>query len=422
MRGRLRRWFLGWLWGWGAIAQLVTGLLLSTVYLSIATFGLVGVLTLPAMLMGVPLLALVLPTAFGIGHLERWRLQALTGLTVRPAPRPAHPQTLWRLVLDPRPWRALLHLSLIAVWGLLAGGIVGLLTSVAIALLGIPVYVTALPGQALALPWGGFVTGAGRLSLAVLLGVTGLILLPWVARCLVLVDAALARWLLGGGHQEELERLSERVQTLTHTREAAVDSVEVERRRIERDLHDGPQQRLVAIAMDLGMARQRLERDPAGAGELLDRAHTTAKEAIIELRQVTRGIHPPVLTHRGLDAALSALAARSPVPVSVRVDLPARPSPTIEAIAYFCVSEALTNVAKHSRARSARVDVTQKDGRLVLEVRDDGVGGADPSAGSGLPGLRDRVAAVDGTLRVTSPPGGPTLLAVELPTSSGSLA
>ncbi|MEJ2579026.1 MAG: sensor histidine kinase [Kineosporiaceae bacterium] len=197
-----------------------------------------------------------------------------------------------------------------------------------------------------------------------------------------------------------------------------MDSVELERRRIERDLHDGPQQRLVAIAMDLGMARERLHRDPDDVGELLDKAHAAAKEAIVEMRQVARGIHPPVLTDRGLDAALSALAARSPVPVDVHVGVGTRPSATVEAIAYFCVSEALTNVAKHSGATRATVEVTGSAGWLTVTVSDDGRGGADPGRGTGLVGLRDRVAAVDGTLAVSSPRGGPTVLTITLPATS----
>jgi signal transduction histidine kinase len=163
------------------------------------------------------------------------------------------------------------------------------------------------------------------------------------------------------------------------------------------------------------MARQKLGTDPQAARGLLDRAHQAAKEAIVEMRQVARGIVPPVLTDRGLDAALSALAVRAPVPVDVRVTLPRRPSPTVEAIAYFCVSEALTNVAKHARARSVTVDVRLLDDELDIVVRDDGVGGADPTGGTGLTGLRDRARAVDGSLEISSPPGGPTQLTVRLP-------
>lgn len=158
-----------------------------------------------------------------------------------------------------------------------------------------------------------------------------------------------------------------------------------------------------------------MDADPTAARELLDKAHDSAKEAITEMRQVARGIHPPVLTDRGLDAALSALAARSPVPVEVRVAVAPRPSPTIEAIAYFCVSEALTNVAKHARARTAQVDVVRRGDQLLVRVSDNGVGNARPGHGSGLTGLSDRVRSVDGQLDVSSPPGGPTVLSVWLP-------
>ncbi|MBK8075206.1 MAG: hypothetical protein IPK24_06465 [Kineosporiaceae bacterium] len=257
-----------------------------------------------------------------------------------------------------------------------------------------------------------------------LLGAALLLVSPLVARVFVGVDVALADWLIGQGGRQQVAALTERVHTLTETRAGAVEVAETERRRIERDLHDGPQQRLVAIAMDLGMARVKLDtgdaEDAAAVRSLIDRAHAASKEAIIELRQVVRGIHPPVLTDRGLDAALSALAARSPVPVQVDVTLPRRPDATVEAIAYFCVSEALTNIAKHARAQTARVQagtVGSAAGAEVLRivVSDDGVGGADPALGTGLGGLRQRLAAVDGTLVVESPPGRGTRLVMELP-------
>jgi signal transduction histidine kinase len=246
-------------------------------------------------------------------------------------------------------------------------------------------------------------------------GVLTVLVLPFAAIWFVRVDVALARGLLGPPRVQREQLLRQRVETLTRTRVDTVDSVEAERRRIERDLHDGPQQRLVATAMDLGIARERLGVDPDRARELLDHAHAAAKEAIVEMRLVARGIHPPVLTDRGLDAALSALAATAPVPVQVTVDLPRRPAPTVESIAYFCVSEALTNVAKHARARHAWVDVREQDGRLVARVTDDGGGGAELARGTGLIGLRQRAAAVDGTVDVSSPPGGPTVVTVTLP-------
>ncbi len=428
-----------WLWGWPAIAQLVLDLLLAAFYLTVTVLAVIGIATMPAMLVGLPLLILALISALGLSFVERARVFALTGMSI-PVPVAA-PDTQGsgiqnlakRLLLDRRSWRALLHLTAISFWGVLAGSVITVLTSVALAAALVPAYVMALPAEGMHLPFDGRIDGFWWMLLVFGLGILSLALLPLLARGLVLVDVLLARRLLGPSQDEQVERLSERVDTLTQTREATVDSVEVERRRIERDLHDGPQQRLVAIAMDLGMAQERIDRDPAGARALLDKAHSASKEAITEMRMVARGIHPPVLTDRGLDAALSALAARSPIPVTVHVDLPTRPSPTVEAIAYFCVSEALTNVAKHSRATSAHVEVraanqgvtadrgdrtngTTKQARgLTIEIRDDGVGGADPTRGTGLHGLVDRVRAIDGSLVVDSPIGGPTVLRINLP-------
>src|SRR3954454_17193844 len=232
---------------------------------------------------------------------------------------------------------------------------------------------------------------------------------PWLSRGVAAVQVAMARLLLEPG---ERERLSARVDTLEETRAGMVAAADAERRRIERDLHDGAQQRLVALALTLGRAKA--SEDPLLSRRLLDEAHGEAKEALVELRNLARGIHPAVLTDRGLDAAVSALAARCPVPVTVDVDLPHRPGAGTEAIAYFVVAEALTNVAKHSRASRAWLSAEYDGEDLVVEVLDDGHGGAAP-AGNGLSGLRDRVRAVDGTLTLISPPGGGTTLRVELP-------
>jgi len=218
------------------------------------------------------------------------------------------------------------------------------------------------------------------------------------------------------------EVLSRRVDELERSRARVVDAGEAERRRLERDLHDGTQQRLVALGMTLGRAKARYKQDPSGIGELLDDAHQQAKDAVTELRGLIRGLHPPVLTDRGLDAALSAIAARCPVPVGLTVELEERPSATVEAIGYFVVAEALTNVARHSGAASATVTVRrERGGPLWITVTDDGMGGADPDRGTGLRGLADRVSGVDGQLRVDSPVGGPTVLTVELPPVSAGL-
>jgi signal transduction histidine kinase len=219
----------------------------------------------------------------------------------------------------------------------------------------------------------------------------------------------MARLLLEPG---ERERLIVRVDTLEETRAGMVAAADAERRRIERDLHDGAQQRLVALAMTLGRARA--AEDPDLSRRLVDEAHGEAKEALVELRNLARGIHPAVLTDRGLDAAVSALAARCPVPVAVDVDLPHRAAPGSEAIAYFVVAEALTNVAKHAQASRAWLSAEYEGDRLVVEILDNGVGGADLH-GRGLAGLRDRVRAVDGAMTVVSPLGHGTTLRVELP-------
>jgi signal transduction histidine kinase len=196
-----------------------------------------------------------------------------------------------------------------------------------------------------------------------------------------------------------------------------VGAGEAERRRIERDLHDGAQQRLVSLAMDLGRAKARFADDPEGARAIIDQAHVEAKEALVELRNLVRGVHPPVLADRGLDAALSGLAALSPVPVTVRADMPVRAAPSVEAIAYFVVAEALTNIAKHARATRAEISADRRGDLLHIMIRDDGIGGADPR-GQGLSGLADRVTGVDGRLSVHSPAGGPTVIEVDLPCGS----
>ncbi|TWE17205.1 sensor histidine kinase [Kitasatospora atroaurantiaca] len=235
---------------------------------------------------------------------------------------------------------------------------------------------------------------------------------PWAAAWLAGLDERAARTLLGPNRAEVLER---RVEDLAESRAGVVDAADAERRRIERDLHDGAQQRLVSLAMNLGLARRTLGDVPPEAMQVIVEAHEEAQAAIVELRDLVRGLHPVVLEDRGLDAALSGIAARAPVPVRLEVDLPARIAPTIEAVAYFTVSEALANVAKHARASRVDLSVRQQAEQLRIVITDDGVGGADPARGTGLVGLRKRAASVDGTLAITSPLGGPTTITVELP-------
>ena len=219
--------------------------------------------------------------------------------------------------------------------------------------------------------------------------------------------------------QEQVTQVTAQVTEVKAQRSAALDAAEAERRRIERDLHDGAQQRLVALGMTLGLAREKLDSKPEEARALLDEAHAEAKSAMTELRAIARGIHPAVLDDRGLDAALSAVAARCPFPVEISVRLPRRLGTQVEGTAYYVVSEALTNATKHANATEASVDVwiTELDARdtLVVSVVDNGVGGAAVTADGGLAGLRDRVAAIGGRLTVTSPPDGPTILTAEVP-------
>ncbi|MGD0704013.1 MAG: histidine kinase [Trebonia sp.] len=242
-------------------------------------------------------------------------------------------------------------------------------------------------------------------------GVALLFAAPWLTAGVQALDVRAARALLGPSRAEELEH---RVEELAETRAGAVDAADAERRRLERDLHDGTQQRLVSLAINLGMARAQATTAEAARLAIAD-AHEEAKSALAELRDLIRGLHPAVLEDRGLDAALSGVAARMPIPVRLTVDLPRRPAPVIEAVAYFVVSEGLSNIVKHAQASQAEIVVSRAGDRLHIIVTDDGGGGADPARGTGLTGLAKRAASVDGTFEIVSPLGGPTLLTVDLP-------
>jgi signal transduction histidine kinase len=235
---------------------------------------------------------------------------------------------------------------------------------------------------------------------------------PWVTQAVVAADLWLMRGLLGSG------RLAQRVADLERSRALAVDDAAALLRRLERDLHDGAQIRLTTLAMNLGMAMAKLgdeeQPDLAAVRQLVGAAHRGAKDALVELRVLARGIHPPVLDN-GLSDALASLAASSPVPTELDATIPHRPSPAIETIAYFCAAELLTNAVKHGNAAKITITVSETGQLLVLRVTDDGKGGADPASGSGLAGLAHRVGTVDGRLDVVSPAGGPTAVTVQLP-------
>jgi signal transduction histidine kinase len=251
------------------------------------------------------------------------------------------------------------------------------------------------------------------------LAIAGIVLLPvglFVLPVVAALHVMLAKALLGPNTTEQLTQKAERLQS---SRARGVDAAEAERRRIERDLHDGAQQRLVAVAMGLGRAKSKMDSDPDAVRMLIDEAHADAKIAVSELRDLARGIYPAVLGDRGLDAALSSLAAKCPIPVEVNVAIDPRPPAAVESTAYFIVGESLTNVAKHSGATQAKVNAWREDrpsGDLVIvEITDDGQGGATLRAGGGLSGLADRAATIDGVMTVVSPIGGPTVIRADLP-------
>ncbi|MFI6483903.1 histidine kinase [Nonomuraea sp. NPDC050663] len=244
---------------------------------------------------------------------------------------------------------------------------------------------------------------------------TGLLLLafaPLIAQAVAQANLFVARRMLGPTRSDVL---THKVENLTVSRAEVVAAADAERRRIERDLHDGAQQRLVSLAMNLGMARAQFTDAPEPVKAALKEAHEEAKQAVKELRDLVRGLHPAILSEQGLDAALSGLAARIPLPVRLSVDVAERAAPAIEAVAFFVVSEALTNIVKHAEAARASIEVVRTSDRLTLKITDDGRGGAKLGAGSGLRGLAQRVNSVDGTLAIDSPLGGPTTITVELP-------
>ncbi|MFB7115696.1 sensor histidine kinase [Streptomyces sp. NPDC056291] len=353
------------------------------VNLPVSLFGFVYVVTvlltgsaLTLNVIGFPLLALGLMGSRLLGRLERARARELLGVRIdEPSSLSLHgakglPGRLWAALKDPVGWRSALY-------------------------------------HFIRLPWGVLTFTVTLTSLFVLWPV-----LPFLARGLANVDRAMVRGLLSPS--DELER---RIAELESDRGVVVDTAAADLRRIERDLHDGAQARLVNLAMGLGLAKEKLleGRSDEHVAAMVEEAHGEVKLALQELRDLARGIHPAVLTDRGLDAALSAVASRCTVPVQVTVDLKSRPAAAIEGIAYFTVSELLQNVSKHSGARSASVDVWRSDDRLLIQVGDDGRGGARLDGGTGMRGLAERLDAVDGLFVVESPPGGPTTITAELP-------
>ncbi|MGH3206243.1 MAG: sensor histidine kinase [Trebonia sp.] len=405
---------------WLAFCHHVAGLGLAIASFTVVVTGFaVGVATTPLAFVGLPVIGVTTRFSTAFAAVERRRFRLLLG---KDLPRwPADPRRgyWWKAV----PTRSMMATR--ATWGeisyavlRLPASVVAFTLTVTIWSLGVvgltlPLYAGQLPGGGPSID-GHYFLGPKPLAVSATLGLVLLLAAGALTRGLGSADAALARWLLSPPRDAQLK---ERVTELEVSRERVVDAAEAERRRIERDLHDGAQQRLVAVAMELGRAKAKFADDVDAAAALVDQAHAEAKAALVELRELVRGVHPPVLTDRGLDAALSGLAARCPVPVSLQVDVPVRPRPAAEAVAYFTVAEALTNVAKHSRASHVRVIVDGGPGpagTLNIVISDDGIGGAD-AAGAGLTGLADRIAGLDGALSVESPAGGPTIISAVIP-------
>ncbi|MHA5050145.1 sensor histidine kinase [Streptomyces sp. SD15] len=372
--------------------------------------------------LGIPVLAATLAGCRGFGALERARARGLLGVEVAtPEPPRAKKRGVmaWMgaMLKSGSSWRQLLYTLIQFPWAVFSFSVALSFWACGWTMLTYPLWFWVFPvyaGQDGLQIFGDDTHSVQldnpfELMVTVLLGLLITIATPWIVRALTSVDRLMVRGLLAPS------RLATRVVELESDRGVVVDTAAADLRRIERDLHDGAQARLVNLAMGLGLAKEKLTEDPHAAARMVDEAHGEVKTALQELRDLARGIHPAVLTDRGLDAALSSVASRCTVPVQVEVDLPARPAPAIEGIAYFTVSELLQNISKHSSARHATVDVWHVDNRLMLQVVDDGVGGADVSAGSGLAGLAERLDAVDGILVVDSPPAGPTRITAELP-------
>jgi signal transduction histidine kinase len=403
---------------WLAMVYLVSGVPLSAIVFSLAVTGLaLGVGLLPLALLGLPVLTLTLQGCRAFGAFERARVSLMLGQVIQAPGKKTLPEGGWlrrwmARLTDSSSWRQLAAALLLLPVTVIGYAVAVAVWSGALALIALPAYNLALPrGGADVFGW--VIRGTPTMVAAGVVGVVLLLNAPYVTRSMAAVQVGVDRRLLGPSQRD----LAARVGELERSRSRMVDAADADRRRIERDLHDGAQARLVSLAMELGRAKAHFDDDPERAKALVTQAHEDAKTALVELRNLVRGVHPPVLSDRGLDAALSGLAAICPVPVTVQVDVAKRPSATVEAVAYFVVAESLTNVAKHSGAAGATVTVRSESDVLHVVVRDDGRGGA-AATGAGLAGLADRVQAVDGHLSIDSPAGGPTVIEVEIPCAS----
>lgn len=372
---------------------------------------------------GVPALAGALLTARGLAHVQRAQLrhrlhrEAPTPRYLRPAPAAGRVRRALTPLRDPQSWFDLAWALLAFVTGTVA--VVVAVSWAALALGGLTYWFWQrwLPesdGSLVELlGWGSGRQAESLLNLGI--GVVAVLLLPGVLRLCAGLHGGVADVLLCSR-----ARLQGDVQRVVDSREAARDAEAASLRRLERDLHDGPQQGMVRLAVDISRARRQLDVDPARAGEILDEALVRARSTTQELRALSRGIAPPLLVDRGLAAAVGELLQRSPIPTTSTLGIPEDLPPHVETAVYFAVAEALTNVAKHSAASRTALEITTRDGHLVATVTDDGIGGAHIAKGSGLAGLQQRLAGLEGALTVSSPAGGPTVLAASVPLPGGT--
>jgi signal transduction histidine kinase len=398
---------------------LVTGLPMGILTFTLAVTGWSLGLGLLITLLGFPVLVLTALALRGLSHVERFRLELVAG--ERPCARyqePERPGFIGRvvsMVKDPQNWRDLAWAILLLPVGIAGFTIAVSAVGTVLGLIFAPAWTWALWDNADPVDLGVFHvhdiwTAFAATAVGIAVAPLGLALIRGSSEA----SGALARALLA----PRTEELEERVEVLQATRAGAVDAAAAELERIERDLHDGAQARLVAIAMDLGLAQQKLDEDPEHARQLLAEARDGATAALVELRDLARGIRPALLAERGLGEAVRAFAARSPVPATVTADIgEGRMPEPVESAAYFVVAEALTNVAKHAGAKRATISLVRRGETLEVLIVDDGHGGAN-AGGGGLKGLRARIEALDGTLGIASPVGGPTMLRAELPCAS----
>jgi signal transduction histidine kinase len=404
---------------WKETLHLLIDLPLGIAWFTVIVTGIaLGIGLIPLMFIGVVVLLLTLQFVRVVSAIERARAKALLDADIANPFMPIGEIKGWwpriKAVLgDAALWKGVAYCVLALPVGIITFTVAVTFWSIALGGVTAPIWATIEAMVGANDPHGWAYVGITAASFVA--GLIFLVATPWVVHGLAVMDRGLIRGLLGADRNAQLRR---RVTQLEVSKTASLDVAEAERTRIERDLHDGVQPRLVVAAMDLGLAREKASGSDPEVVALIERAQDETKQAIAELRELVRGIHPAVLTDRGLDAALSSLAARCPVPVTVQVNLDERPPTPVESAAYFIVAESLTNIAKHSDAKHARVNVNRDDRTLRVEITDDGNGGARTEPGGGLSGLADRVRALEGTFRVASPDGGPTTILAELPCGS----